>query len=201
MTGRAALIAIAILVSCKAPESPREGKQPVAKEKPIDFNGAYKQFITAVYRADTAAFNRYIHPEKGLYIIEHTPIGPSATGIFDIGEFFRRSDSKPFFEFNREELSLEIKNEPLPVPDCPNYPRHWLREGTFVAEKNLLKEQSLTENLIATEPEKKRIEALLQTIDVTVLNTHNYTWYFSMIGMEWFVTFIDIREVCPDKRD
>ncbi|MBA3901155.1 MAG: hypothetical protein H0X62_13280 [Bacteroidetes bacterium] len=177
-------------------------KQVIAQEptaaiaKPIDFNSAYEQFFKAVARADYKVFNQYIHPEKGLFVIESSPNGPVPVNVEDISNFFRRRDSKPFFSFNKKTIILKVQKEPLPILDCEQPSNPWSKEGMFTSEENRLMQEGFKRKMIVRENERKQLEKMIDDIDVTVVNTDNYTWYFSFINMEWFVTFIDIRKHC-----
>ncbi|MDQ3193064.1 MAG: hypothetical protein M3Q58_15880 [Bacteroidota bacterium] len=191
------IISLFFFISCKnKPVSEIRTVETVNENSPRDFNFIYEDFFKAVIKGDHQKFNKYIHPEYGLYIIESPGALPSVVNIKDIASFTPHYNSKSFFAFDRSNIATDVNHEPLPVIDCDNFPDFWTKKGVFVQETNTLIKGDFWKFLDISEKEKEAVKNLVQTIDVTVVNTNNYSWHFSMINLKWYITFIDMRVPC-----
>ncbi|HET6244795.1 MAG: hypothetical protein H0V01_05105 [Bacteroidetes bacterium] len=185
-----------LLFSC-SPKQLSENNAEIKNDNgPKDFNYVYEDFFKTVSRGDRDGFNKYIHPVHGLYIIESPGALPSIVNVKDIAVFSPHYNDKSFFVFDRSTVTTKFNHEELPLIDCDNFPDFWTKKGVFVKEENRLSKGNFWEFLDVSEKEKVEVKNLVATIDVTVVNTSNYTWCFSMINMKWYITFIDMREPC-----
>ena len=167
-----------------------------AQTKPKDFRDVYKEFFLSVVDVKEKDFNQFIHPEKGLYIIESTGAMPQMVNIRDISTFKRANDNKPFFDFDKTKVGIELIEKDIPSVDCDAPPEFYTKSGSFTQEINKFKDSRIWEYAGLPKAEQKKIEELAETIVKTTVNTGNYTYYFSLINNKWHITFIDMRKPC-----
>lgn len=165
----------------------------VVKDK-IDFNTFYKNFTTAIITKDTAVFNALIHRDYGVYFIESSGAMPMFSKTYFIEKFIANNTKKPFFELDFSKIKEMPVNESLPELICDN--NIYDKQGCFAQEINLLNKSQIWSFTELNDKQKQEIEVIANTIKYSVINTSNYTFYFSFIYGNWYVTFIDLRTPC-----
>jgi len=159
-----------------------------------DFNLFYKKFITAITNKDTTAFNTFIHKDYGLHFIEAPGAMPMFVKIYKIENFRYINTQTPFFELAFIEIEKTPINESLPQQICDD--NIYSKQGCFMQEINPLNKIQIWDYTDLANKQKQEIEITANTITHTVVNTSNYTFYFSLIDNKWLVTFIDLRTPC-----
>ncbi len=162
--------------------------------KYVDFNEAYSTFFWALVDKDEKNVNSFIHPEMGMYIIESNGALPSFSLVKDIATYKKISDGKSFFSIDMEKVGTEPLLESLPEVTCDD--NVYNKQGCFTQKINKLKDAGIWDLSDIKAEDKNTMELLSETIQYTVVNTANYTFYFSQINGFWYVTFIDIRIPC-----
>ena len=158
------------------------------------FNWIYSLFAHAASQGDDSAFNVFIHPEYGLWIIHSDGAMPQFTHIKKISEY-KNIKGKGILPIVFWDISVAPKDESLPVVDCSKK-GFYSKEGVFSQQQNTFLESKLWQNASLSADEDKEIAQTASTITRTVLNTANFTYYFSLIKGSWYLTFIDIRRPC-----
>ena len=157
-----------------------------------DFLSFYKEFTDAIIEGDLDKTNECINPD-GVYFIESTGALPHFQKVFDVKTF---KTSKPQTFFNLP--FLEIEQQPIfeVLPNVICSVEIYDKLGCFAEEVNHLKESSIWNYSNLSEEEKKVILFAIKTINITVINTQNFTFYFSNTEEGWRLTFMDIRTPC-----
>lgn len=169
----------------------------VRKESIADqtgFNAFYNHFTAAIITKDTIAFNTFIHQDYGIHFIEASGAMPMFLKVYDITDFKDVNTQKDFFELKFNRIEQMPINDSLPKVICAG--EVYDKYGCFVQESNPLNKTQIWNYTDLTDKLKQEIEVIAKTITHTVVNTANYTFYFSLIDNKWFVTFIDIRTPC-----
>lgn len=174
------------------------GETPLKRESDLkdksDFNLFYKKFITAITNKDTTAFNTFIHKDYGLYFIEAPGAMPMFVKIYSIENFKATNTQQAFFDLAFAELEKMPVNDSLPQIICDD--NIYSKQGCFVQQTNPLNKSQLWNYSNLNDKQKQEVEIIVNTITHTVINTYNYTFYFSLIDENWNATFIDIRTPC-----
>lgn len=166
-------------------------------EQPIEennFNAFYKKFTSTIITKNTVTFNTFIHKDYGLHFIEAPGAMPMFTKIYAIEKFKDVNTNKAFFELSFTEINKIPVNDSLPKIICGG--AIFNKYGCFAQHINPLNESQIWNYADLNDKQKQEIEVIAQTITYTVVNTANYTFYFSLIANNWYVTFIDIRTPC-----
>jgi hypothetical protein len=159
------------------------------------FKETYKEFFYSIIDGKPETFNKFIHPDLGLYVIDAGGAIPSVTNVKDISTYVR-PDNKSFFEFDRSKVGYELINEDLPVVNCDNGPDFYSKQGAFTQGVNNLKNEKPWSSTKMDSEEAEKIKTAAETVMITVINTSNYRYYFSKMGDNWYITFIDVRKPC-----
>lgn len=154
----------------------------------------YNQLITSIENNEAIAFNRFIHPDLGLCIIEQDGAMPQMRNGKDISRF-RTNAGKTIFELDKAALRCELKEEELPKVDCDK-PGLWSKAGCYTEAVNHFKDEKIWEHCNLQPKEEEMAARSAATITRTVINTKGYRFYFSEIGGKWFLTFLDLRIPC-----
>lgn len=158
------------------------------------FSIYYDQMISSLLQNDALTFNRFIHPEHGLIIIESNGAMPQVRNGKDISRF-KTIHGKSLFELDKESFKCGLKEEVLPEVDCDKN-GFYTKEGCFTQEINPLAESKVWEYASLKENEKAIAAKAAGTVTRTVINTNGYRFYFSRIGNQWYLTFLDLRIPC-----
>ncbi len=155
----------------------------------------YKKFTTSISRKNEDEFNGCINANLGLYTIESAGAVPLVIKIYDIKDFtsYHHPDAT-FFEMQFKGISKEPVFEGLPKVICDD--EVYDKLGCFAGESDRLKKSRIWNFYSLNEKEIQAIESLVETVEMTVINTSNYAFHFSLIDENWYLTFIDIRIPC-----
>ncbi|MDP2059148.1 MAG: hypothetical protein Q8J97_05365 [Flavobacteriaceae bacterium] len=154
----------------------------------------YQQLVTAIETKNAAAFNQLFYKDYGLYIIESSGAMPQVSKIYEIENYKSSATAQGFFDLRFDSLSLIPLEEKLPKIVCEK--NSYDKQGCFQENINLLKDSEIWNYANLNEKEIQAIQFISEAIKITVVNTHNYTFYFSQINDSWQLSFIDLRIPC-----
>lgn len=158
-----------------------------------EFLAFYQKFTQAIIETNLDAVNECINPD-GLYFIETNGAMPLVQKVFDVKAFSKKTPVTTFFNLG----FIDIKNQPifdtLPKVICAG--EIYDKYGCFSKVENTLKESGLWNYSDLNEKEIQAIELAANSINLTVRNTQNFTFYFSKTTQGWKLTFLDIRTPC-----
>ena len=126
-------------------------------------------------------------------MIESSGAMPSIRKFYDIRKFNTSNEKKSINELLYHEME-EPFFESLPKVICDV--EVYDKQGCFAQEVNPLLESQIWNYAGLNEKEIQAIEFLAETVNITVINTSNFTFYFSKIEGEWYLTFLDLRVPC-----
>jgi hypothetical protein len=136
-----------------------------------------------VFKVTNVNINQYIHPQKGLWLIQSSGAMPEITHTYQVDKNFP------------VDFSACIEEE-LPRVDC-NAKLLWTKNGCFLQKINPLKDERIWEYTSLDEESKVVVSEAATFVSVTVINTElNARYYFSMIDGKWFLLFVDLRTPC-----
>lgn len=158
------------------------------------FNWFYSTFFHAVTTDNDSMFNRFIHPENGLWIIQSNGAVPQFVKVKLVSDF-KFPNGKRLLPIARDEMVTEPKEEELPVVDCDKKERY-NKSGCFTSERNVFNEEKIWQYAGLTPDQDKQVAKAASTISRVVINTANYKYYFSLINGSWYISFIDVRKPC-----
>lgn len=141
-----------------------------------------------------SSLDDFFEPNLGLYVISSNGAMPSVKHIYTTDEFFFLPALKLFQTQSLDKLTADPIFQELPNIICDEKP--YDKEGCFAAETNPLLESQVWNFANLNEKEIQAIESLTETVKITVVNTHNFTFFFSFINEKWYLTFIDVRIPC-----
>lgn len=154
----------------------------------------YQQLVTAIETKNPAAFNQLIYDDYGLYIIESSGAMPEVSKVYNIENYTSSATKQGFFELTFDSLSLMPIKEKLPKIVCES--NSYNKQGCFQENINPLEDSEIWHYANLNEKEVQAIQFISKTIKITVVNTYNYTFYFSQINGSWQLSFIDLRIPC-----
>lgn len=154
----------------------------------------YQQLVTAIETKNAAAFNQLFYKDYGLYIIESSGAMPEVNKVYEIENYTSFGTKQVFFDLPFDSLSLMPTEEKLPKVVCEK--NSYDKQGCFQENINSLKDSEIWHYANLNEKEVQAIQFISETIKITVVNTHNYTFYFSQINGSWQLSFIDLRIPC-----
>lgn len=154
----------------------------------------YQQLVTAIETKNAAAFNQLFYKDYGLYIIESSGAMPEVNKVYEIENYTSSASKQGFFNLPFDSLSLMPLKEKLPKVVCEK--NSYNKQGCFQENINPLKDSEIWHYANLNEKEVQAIQFISETIKITVVNTHNYTFYFSQINGSWQLSFIDLRIPC-----
>lgn len=154
----------------------------------------YQQLVTAIETKNAAAFNQLFYKDYGLYIIESSGAMPEVSKVYEIENYTSSTTKQGFFNLPFDSLSLMPLEEKLPKVICEK--NSYNKQGCFQENINPLKDTEIWHYANLNEKEVQAIQFISETIKITVVNTHNYTFYFSQINGSWQLSFIDLRIPC-----
>ncbi|MBI4932193.1 MAG: hypothetical protein HY841_15650 [Bacteroidetes bacterium] len=180
-----ALFAVTVFFSCgneqekdfpPTPQDPKDSVVNAPKNMEEDFTPILKEInITNI--------NQYIHPEKGLWLIQSSGAMPNMTNTTQVDKNFP-------VDF------ANVKNEELPKVNCDSK-SFWTKEGCFVQEVNSFKDEKIWTYCGLNKEDEVKVSELARTISWTVINTSLYArYYFSLIDGKWYLAFVDLRTPC-----
>ncbi|MDT8412953.1 MAG: hypothetical protein RQ875_10850 [Vicingaceae bacterium] len=154
----------------------------------------YQQLVTAIETKNAAAFNQLLYKDYGLYIIESSGAVPQVSKVYEIENYQTSGTKLGFFDLPFDSLSLIPIKEKLPKVVCEK--NSYDKQGCFQENINPLKDNKIWHYANLNEKEVQAIQFISETIKITVVNTYNYTFYFSQINGSWQLSFIDLRIPC-----
>lgn len=154
----------------------------------------YRQLVTAIETKNAAAFNQLFYKDYGLYIIESSGAMPEVSKVYEIENYQTSGTKLGFFELTFDSLSLMPIKEKLPKIVCES--NSYNKQGCFQENINPLEDSEIWHYANLNEKEVQAIQFISKTIKITVVNTYNYTFYFSQINGSWQLSFIDLRIPC-----
>jgi len=157
------------------------------------FLSFYNKFTQSIIQTDLDAVNKYIHPD-GLYFIETDGAMPLIKKVFDAKAFSKTSKPTTFFNLGFDGIEKQLVFDVLPKVICDT--TIYDKQGCFAQEINPLLESRIWNYASLNEKQIQAIEFLAETVNITVVNTSNFTFYFSKIESKWYLTFLDIRVPC-----
>lgn len=172
-------------------------KEEILGQAQNDENGFlnfYKKFTKAISAKNHQAFNNCISTNFGLYTIESAGALPLIFHVYDIENFKPINLDKKFLSLEFKAISNKPIFEELPKIICDE--DFYDKVGCFANESDRLKNSRIWNYANLNEKEIQAIEFLVETVKMTVINTENYTYHFSIIDEIWYITFIDIRKPC-----
>lgn len=185
-----ALILISLFACRSATETPKTENTQESSEfssndtgELLAFNEAYSNFFWAMIDKKEHIINTFFHPEFGVCIIESNGAMPAFTLIKDIATYKSLVNGKSFFQFDPDKVGTEPVFGELPTVICDE--QVYNKTGCFTQEVNLIGTSGLWNNPDVDEKLKKDLDALAADVKYTVINTANYTYYFSLVNNTW----------------
>jgi hypothetical protein len=175
------------------PEEVSKTEKRLENSKQLEFLSFYKKFTQAILQSDLDAINKCIHSD-GLYFIESNGAMPLIQKVFDVKAYSKTSKPTTFFNLGFDDIEKQPLLDILPKVICDE--DVFDKNGCFLQEVNPLLKSQIWNYAGLNEKEIQAIDILAKTIKMTVVNTSNYTYYFSEIGGEWYFTFLDLRIPC-----
>jgi len=160
----------------------------VEMDSSTQFLTFHRRFISALLGDSDSELDQFFHPEYGVHII-HSFSGaiPEITQFKKSAYFDHNNDIRKAIEDLSVLVILEPQFEPLPNVVCEDV--DYDKMGCFAA---------YTRNNIEQHPWNSvgKYDAIINTIEVTMVDTYLATFYFSKVEGDWCVTFIDLRIPC-----
>jgi hypothetical protein len=170
-----------------------EIEKRLGNSKQVEFLSFYKKFTQAILQSDLDAINKCIHSD-GLYFIESNGAMPLIQKVFDVKAYSKTSKPTTFFNLGFDDIEKQPVLDVLPKVICDE--DVFDKNGCFFQEVNPLLSSQIWNYAGLNEKDIQVIEFLAKTIKLTVVNTSNFTYYFSKIEGKMYLTFIDIRVPC-----
>ncbi|OFY90874.1 MAG: hypothetical protein A3K10_17425 [Bacteroidetes bacterium RIFCSPLOWO2_12_FULL_31_6] len=172
--------------------SPNSNQRIAASNK--EFLTFYEKFSTAISKKNATNFNECMDSNFGLYVIESPGALPIISKVYDISKFKSKNNNNNFFELAFNNISSTPIFDELPKVVCEE--TIYDKNGCFASSINALQESQLLNYSDLNEKEIQAITKLASLVNLTVINTNNYTFYFSFIENKWSISFIDLRIPC-----
>lgn len=158
-----------------------------------DFLLFYKKFTETIQTKNLDSISHFIDADFGVYIIESNGAMPSFTKYYSFDKF-KSLQGKKFDELKFKLIDLEPVFEDLPKVVCNE--TKYDKDGCFVEKINPFKDNEIWYYTELNEKEKQAISIIAKSIVYTVVNTSNYTFYFSETNEGLKLSFIDLRVPC-----
>lgn len=167
-----------------------------SQRKKLDSNDKFLNFFTAFTNAIKVkgSLSLFIHQNYGFYAIEATGAMPQIKHIYNNDQFWFLPELKLFQSQSLDSLTKTPLFEGLPKVICDT--TIYDKQGCFASEENPLQKSRPWNYASLNEKEIQAIEFLAETVSMTVVNTSNFTFYFSKIEGNWYLTFLDLRTPC-----
>ncbi|MBC5993720.1 hypothetical protein [Pontibacter cellulosilyticus] len=197
--------------ACSTEKSTSNTEETVAKDttetKPQaapedNFQTAFSTYFEALQNSDTAAFNQFIHPKYGLWVIEQPGAVPKMTQVHDIRNFGREYQGKSFFTIALEIKQCNLVEEPFPSFDCAdlNYDAGktgYSKDGCFVWDAEKFKTSGYWNYASLSEAKIQQIIETLPLVQKTVLHTNtSFEFHFGKVDDQWYLLFAKIMYPC-----
>ena len=140
-------------------------------------------FTSIVNGINSANINQFIHPEKGLWLIQSSGAMPNMTNTTQVDKNFPLDFSS-------------VKEEELPKVDCDSK-SFWTKEGCFIQKINTFQDEKIWTHCGLKKEDEAKVETEAKTVQYTVINTSLYArYYFAQIDGKWYLFFADLRRPC-----
>lgn len=183
-------------------DSPEAVQEEPVRNDSADFRAAFRQFFTALQAADTAALNRFIHPELGIWLIEQPGALPKMTHVHDISAFKREYQDRAFFTVAEEVKECDLSEEPFPTFDCAdmNYEAGetgYSKDGCFVWKPDKFRKSGYWDYANLTPSQVGQIKATLPLVRRSVLHTNtSFEFHFGFVDQQWRLLFAKLIYPC-----
>lgn len=140
-------------------------------------------FISVCKTIDISNVNQFIHPEKGLWLIQSSGAMPNMMNT-------TQADKNFPVDFSN------CMGEELPKVNC-DLKWFWTKDGCLAQEINSFKDEKIWTFCGLSKEDEAKVSELAQTISWTVINTSFHArYYFSQIDGKWYLSFVDLRKPC-----
>ncbi|PCJ23401.1 MAG: hypothetical protein COA97_11740 [Flavobacteriales bacterium] len=159
------------------------------------FQQFYSRFVMSLLIGNRQEMHKFVSPENGVYMIESPGALPLISKTYQLAEFKLQNDSSVWMTNIDVHIMMEdLVFETLPKVICDE--EIYDKQGCFAQEINPLLESQIWNYAGLNEKQIQAIEFLVKTVEITVVNTSNFIFYFSKIEGKWFLTFLDVRTPC-----
>ena len=161
------------------PPTPEDPKDSVMNAPPK----MKEDFISVLKGINISNINQYIHPEKGLWLIQSSGAMPNMTKTTQVDKNFPVDFSA-------------LKDEEFPKVNCDSK-SFWTKEGCFAQEVNTFKDEKIWTYCGLKKEDEAKVGESSKAIQYTVINTSLYArYYFGQIDGKWYLLFADLRRPC-----
>lgn len=166
----------------------------VRKYYSSEFSEFYNAFFSSILERNEWAFDYFIHPGHGLFIIDANGAIPQITKVNSISKYKRLSDKQHLFNY-KGVLGKHLIFGELPKINC-DYPSGYNKDGCFTSTENPLLNSNIENaaTLVNTTPDE--LKKIISWVGYTTVNTSNYTFYFILVDGYWYIGLIDVRSPC-----
>lgn len=168
-----------------------EAEAKTTKEDFIDF---HKGFTNLLKEKNIEEINKHIHQDYGLWVIESPGAMPLMRKFYTLNEYKTFSNKQPIQDLPINKIIDPLKFETLPKIVCEK--TVYNKQGFFADSTNLLLQSQVWNYAGLNDKQIQEIEMLSNTINFTVINTSNYTYYYSLIDQKWYLTFLNLSTPC-----
>lgn len=168
----------------------------------IEFQDAFGQFFTVLQAADTAALNRFIHPQLGIWLIEQPGAVPKMTQVNDISAFKREYQERAFFTVAEEMKECDLSEESFPTFDCAdmNYEAGetgYSKDGCFVWKPDKFQKSGYWDYANLVPSQIRQIKVTLPLVRRSVLHTNtSFEFHFGFVDQQWRLLFAKLIYPC-----
>ena len=130
-------------------------------------------------------------------MIEQPGAMPWFFKVYSIGSYVS-PENWSFFNHQFKSINLKPKVGELPFVDC-DYDKDnsaYNMTGCFVKDTNKLSSEKIWEYTEMDDAIKLEIAKTSTQVNLTIINTFNYRYFFTKIKGKWFILFIDLRIPC-----
>ncbi|GAA4312597.1 hypothetical protein GCM10023183_31730 [Nibribacter koreensis] len=166
-------------------------------EELAGFKVMFQAFNQSIQNGDAQAFNQYLDPVHGLYIIDTPGAMPQFTKVTDIRQYKRFYQNLPFFTIKEYFKRCDLQEiAALPKVTCEGE-EPYTQKGCFVADADAFRKNTAYQYTELPDAEKKTIAQIQLLVDKTVLHTASgFKFHFAQINGQWRVLFIDLMIPC-----
>ncbi len=193
---RCLLPALLLVAACGSdPEVKQESKKQTVEtvSDSLQFAAFYKSFDADIRNeVGLDELKKYVNTEQGLWIIDANGAMPRFTH-YTLLNTAALSNGIKIVQIKK--MPCELQFEKLPLVDCDK-PALYSKDGCFAQKINIFAQHKIWLSAELKTEDRAAIEKLANSIEYTVIQTSGFRYYFSKIGSNWFISFIDIRRPC-----
>ncbi|OKL42112.1 hypothetical protein [Pontibacter flavimaris] len=182
-------------------EEPQPASQP-ADPDTAAFADAFNQFFSALQAGDTAALNRFVEADQGLWLIEQPGAMPAYSHFTSIQQVQREYQQRPFTSINQEVKACQLEHrDTFPGFDCADMDggsTGFAEDGCFYTFKTAnFQHTDMWQYADLSEQQAQQVQELQQQVQATVLHTGtSYRFHFGYRNGRWLLLFADLRVPC-----